>query len=293
MSDFFHALSQYAFLQIALLTGILVSVACGVVGTYVVTRRISFIAGAIAHCVLGGLGWARYCQVVYGWAWCEPMLGAVLSALAAALLIGAVSLRAKEREDTLIGAIWAVGMAVGLLFIYKTPGYNEDLLSYLFGNILLVSRQDLYLILLLDAAVVALSLAFYRQFLAVCFDEEFARLRGLRVEMCYMFLLCIIALTVVLLIKVVGTILVIALLTLPVAIAGQFTRTLGQMMVVSMAVSALVTSTGLALSYGPSLPCGAVTIVVAALLYLIVVFVVGPVRASRARAHAGTSSEKV
>src|SRR5271167_4041305 len=119
----------------ALIAGALSSVALGIIGTYVVTRRISYIAGAISHSVLGGIGAALYLQVVWHCRWCDPMFGAVTAALASALLIGAVSLRAKQREDTVIGAIWSVGMAVGLLFFAKTPGYSDPM-SYLFGNIL-------------------------------------------------------------------------------------------------------------------------------------------------------------
>jgi len=268
--EFLAALLRYDFLQHALLAGVLAGVACGVVGTYVVVRRISYIAGAIAHCVLGGLGVARYLQVVHGWQWFEPMYGALVAAVAAALLIGLVSLRAQEREDTVIGALWAVGMAVGVLFISRTPGYNEDLMSYLFGNILLVGPSDLWLMVGLDLGVVLLSLLLYSQLQAVCFDEEFARLRGLNVEFYYLLLLTLTALTVVLLVSVVGIILVIALLTLPAAIAGQFTRTMRRMMILATFLSVVLTTSGLALSYSPDLPAGATTIVLAGLAYLAV-----------------------
>ena len=214
------------FLRYALAAGLLASVACGVIGSYVVTRRITYIAGGIAHCVLGGMGAARYLQIVHGWEWCHPLYGAVAAALMAAFVIGMVSLHAREREDAVIGAVWAVGMAVGILFIWKTPGYNEDLMSYLFGNISMVTRDSLWLILALDVVVVAAGLAFYHQFVAVSFDEEFARLRGVRVEFYYFLLLGLTALTVVLLVTVVGIVLVIALLTLPAAIAGVSTTVL-------------------------------------------------------------------
>jgi len=198
------------------------------------------------------------------------MLGAVAAALIAALLIGVISLRAKEREDTLIGALWAVGMAVGILFIARTPGYDQDLMSYLFGNILLVRGSDLWLMLALDVVVVALCAALYPQLQAVCFDEEFARLRGLKVELYYLLLLGLTALTVVLLVTVVGIVLVIALLTLPAAIAGQLTSTLRGMMAAAAVLSIAFTITGLAVSYGPDLPAGATTIVIAGLAYLLV-----------------------
>jgi len=275
MFEFFHALTQEhnTLLRHALFSGLLAAVACGMVGTYVVTRRITYIAGGIAHCVLGGMGAARYAQAALGWTWADPMAGAVAAALLAAMIIGLVSLRAREREDTVIGALWAVGMAVGILFISQTPGYNQDLMSYLFGSFLLVTDAHLRLLAGLDLVVVATCLLFYKQFLAVCFDDEFARLRGLRVETYYLALLGLTALTIVLLISVVGIVLVIALLTLPAAIAGHFTRNLARMMLLSIILSMAFTTGGLALSYGPDLPAGATTIVLAGAVYLLVLIV--------------------
>jgi zinc transport system permease protein len=284
--DFLEALPRFAFLQHALAAGLLAGVVCGVVGSFVVVRRITSIAGAIAHCVLAGLGAARWLQVVHGQSWADPMLGAVAAALIAALLIGVISLRAKEREDTLIGALWAVGMAVGILFIARTPGYDQDLMSYLFGNILLVRGSDLGLMLGLDVVVVALCVALYPQLQAVCFDEEFARLRGLKVELYYLLLLGLTALTVVLLVTVVGIVLVIALLTLPAAIAGQLTSTLRGMMAGAALLSIAFTVAGLAISYGPDLPAGATTIVLAGLAYLAVLAGRRLLRRSRSTAKA-------
>ncbi|MDQ5986955.1 MAG: zinc transport system permease protein znuB [Syntrophus sp. SKADARSKE-3] len=270
MNDFLADLSKYPFLQYALLTGILASIACGIIGSYVVTKRITYIAGSIAHTVLGGLGAARYCQTVYGWEWFHPITGAVLAALVSALIIGIVSMKARQREDTVIGSLWAIGMAAGILFIYKTPGYNEDLMSYLFGSILMVSPQDLWMIAGLDVLIVIITVLCYNQFLALCFDEEFARLRGIPVEAYYLLLLCLTALTVVLLVTVVGIVMVIALLTLPAAVAGELTRRLWHMMVLAGVMTVLFTTGGLALSYGPDLPAGATTIVIAGITYLIV-----------------------
>ena len=269
MGEFLTDLPRYPFLQHALLAGVLASVACGIIGSYVVTRKISYIAGSISHTVLGGLGAARYFQVVHGWDWFEPLYGAVLASLIAALAIGLVSMKARQREDTVIGALWAVGMAAGILFISQTPGYNEDLMSYLFGSILMVSAQDLWLIAGLDLLVVIAAALFYNQFLAICFDEEFARLRGIRVEGFYLLLLCMTALTVVLLVTVVGIIMVIAIITLPAAVAGEFTKRLWHMMLLSALLTVAFTTTGLALSYGPNLPAGATIIVIAGAAYLL------------------------
>ncbi len=181
-----------------------------------------------------------------------------------------MSLYVREREDTIIGSVWAIGMAVGILFIAVTPGYHEDLMSYLFGNILLIGRGDLWAMALLDGIVLILGLGLYPQLEAVCFDEEFARMRGLRVEIYVLLLLVLIALTVVLLVSVVGIVLVIALLTLPAAIAGQFTTTLRGMMGLAAALAIAFTTSGLALSYSPDLPAGATTIVIAGVVYLLV-----------------------
>jgi zinc transport system permease protein len=280
MLEFLQALREQPFLQVALLTGLLASIACGVIGSYVVVRRITYLAGGIAHCVLGGLGAAQYLAVVHGWKYyhplygwqpLHPLIGAVVSALLAAVIIGIVSLRGRQREDTVIGALWAIGMAAGVLFIARTPGYQVELMSYLFGSILMVSQGDLWLLVALDVLIVGIGLLFYNQFLAVCFDEEFARLRGIRVEVYYILLLCLTALTVVLLVSVVGIVMVIALLTLPVAVAGHFCRTLWQLMLVSAVLSAVLTTAGLALSYAPDLPAGATTIVLAGTVYVLVV----------------------
>jgi zinc transport system permease protein len=268
MGEFLSDLPRYPFLMHALLAGVFASIACGIIGSYVVTKKISYIAGSISHTVLGGLGAARYCQVVHHWDWFDPLYGAVLAALLAAAAIGLVSMRARQREDTVIGAIWAIGMAAGILFISQTPGYNEDLMSYLFGSILMVSPKDLWVITGLDILVVVVGALFYNQFLALCFDEEFARLRGVRVELYYLLLLFLTALTVVLLVTIVGIIMVIALITLPAAVAGEFTKRLWHMMVLSTLLTVFFTTAGLALSYGPNLPAGATIIVVAGAAYL-------------------------
>jgi len=272
MSEFIEALRNpdISFVRYALMAGILASVSFGVVGTYVVARRISYIAGAISHCVLAGIGAALFLQKRAGLEWCLPLYGALVSALAAAVVIGLVSLYARQREDTVIGALWAVGMAVGLLFIAKTPGYIDPM-SYLFGNIMLIARQDLWTVGALDLVVVGLSLFFYNKFLAICFDEEFARLRGIRVELYYLLLLCLTALTVVLLVTVVGIVMVIALLTLPAAVAGYFSKRLWHMMAFSVAFCVLFTITGLGCSYSYNLPSGPTIIVIAGAAYLAVI----------------------
>ncbi|HOM17412.1 MAG TPA: metal ABC transporter permease [Thermoguttaceae bacterium] len=269
MMDFVEALldPRIAFLRYAVLVGLLASVAFGITGTYVVTRRISYLAAAIAHCVLAGVGAAVYLQYLYGLWWLSPMLGAAAAAILSALLIGWVSLAARQREDTAIGAVWSIGMAVGLLFLQKTPGYLADPMSYLFGDILLVGPGDLWSVAVLDLVVVGLVAVFHPKLTAVCFDEEFAAVRGLPVRAYYLLLLCLTALSIVLLIRVVGMILVIALMTLPAATAGQFARRLGPMMFWAAGVCMVCVLAGIALSYSWGLRTGPVIVLAAGAVY--------------------------
>jgi len=262
MQAFFTALSEQTFLQFALIAGLLASIGCGVVGTYVVVKRIAFIAGGIAHSALGGMGAAVY----FGF---DPLAGALIAALLSSWLIGWIRLHWKTQEDTLIGALWAIGMAIGILFIAKSPGYQGDLMSYLFGNILLVPEQSLWFMAALDIILLLTVAAYHRQFLAIVFDEEFARLRGIPVGLFYLLLLSLISITVVLLIQVVGLILVLALLTLPAAVAGHYQHSLGRMMLLSTLLGGVITSTGLAISWQPDLPPGPVMILLAGAIYIL------------------------
>jgi len=272
MVEFFQALRNpdILFLRYALVAGLTGSVAFGTIGSYVVAKRITYIAGAIAHSALGGIGAGLYLQVKMGVAWFSPMLGAVVAALVAGFIIGLVNLYARQREDTVIGAIWAIGMALGLLFFSKTPGYIEPM-SYLFGNILMISRTDLLIIVSLDVVVILLTVLFYDRFLAVCFDEEFARLRGVPVGLFYLLLICLISLTVVLMVTVVGIVMVIALLTLPAAVAGLYSRVLWKMMIVSSLLCMAFTFFGLGFSYVYDLPTGSNIILVAGSVYILAV----------------------
>ena len=262
MSSFLEAVSSQPFMQNALAGGLLASVACGAIGSYVLVKRIGYLAGGIAHAELGGMGIAYYLGR-------PPIEGALVSALVFAFILGWVSLRMQQQEDTIIGALWAGGMATGILFISQTPGYNVDLMSFLFGNILMIASQDLYWIAGLDVLILLIVFLFYKQFIAVSFDEEFARLRGIPVERFYLLFLSLVALTVVILIQIVGLILVIALLTLPAAIAGQYVRSLSLMMFLATLLGMLFTTGGLALSYQPDLPPGPTIILLAGAFYLV------------------------
>lgn len=285
MTEFIAALAAHGFLQHALLAGLLASIGCGVIGTFVVVRRISFLAGGIAHAVLAGMG------IVYFFGG-QPLYGALPAAIIAALIIALISRRFKQYEDTLVAALWSVGIAIGIVFITRTPGYSVDLLGYLFGNILLVTDSDLILMAILDLVILLFTGFYYKQLLAICFDEEFARVRGVRVELLHVLLLIMVALTVVLLVKVVGLILVMALLTLPAAAAMQFSRSLLRIMMLAVIFGALICSAGLWLSYTPDMPAGATMVITAALFYVLTLFGRGIYRqrdqARRLRAGAET-----
>lgn len=252
---------QYDFMQRALLAGLLASVACGVVGAYVVVKRIGFISGGISHASLGGLGIAR-------WLGAPSLLGAIVFSLLSALVIGGASLRRREHEDALIGALWVTGMALGILFTAVTPGYASDLTNDLFGNILLVSRWDIIMIAVLNVVILATVFVCYKEFLAVSLDDEFAELRGVPVTALYLTLLCLVALTVVVMIRVVGVILVIALLTLPPATSRLFTGRLHTMMAASVCIGAVSTVSGIAIAYRTDLPSGACIVLTAVAVYM-------------------------
>ncbi len=256
------------FIKYAFIAGILASISFGVIGTWIVIRRISYLTGAIAHSVLAGIGISLFLRSRYNLPGLNPLFGALAAGIIAAVIIGIVSIKTKEREDTIIGAIWATGMAVGLIFIAKTPGY-VDPMSYLFGNILIISKGDLVLIAVLDAIVVLLGILFYSPFQTLAFDEEFARIRGINTNLFNMLLLIMTAITVVLMTTIIGIVMVIALLTIPAAIAGLLSRRIWIIMVLSVFITALFTVSGLAVSYAADLPSGSVIIAIAGIVYLV------------------------
>lgn len=253
---------QYTFMRNALLAGVLVSVACGIVGTLVVVNRIVFISGGIAHAAYGGIGLGYYLKI-------NPVLGAIVFSLAAALGMGAVQRKTRQRADTIIGVMWAIGMAVGILFVDLSEGYKADLMSYLFGSILAVPSSDLWIMLGLDMLIIALVVLFYKELLAISYDETFATVENVPVDAIYLVLVCMIALTVIMMMRVVGLIMVIAMLTMPAAISGQYARDIKRMMVLSSVLGVAFTVAGLFLSYALNLTSGATIILVSGTAYLL------------------------
>lgn len=267
MLSFSQALLQNPFLLLALFAGIAASVASGIIGSFVVVKRIVSISGSIAHSVLGGMGLSVYLNKSFGLTFLLPLHGALGAGLLSALLMGWIHLKYKEREDTVIALIWATGMSLGVIFLSMTPGYNVELLNFLFGNILWVSKQDIALLVGLDLLILSIVALFYRRFLSICFDEKQAMLQGLRVHALYLLLLCLVALSVVLLIQVVGAILVIAMLAIPAAIAGSFTHRLASMMLIATGLGIAFNFLGVYISYACNWPPGATISLVAALAY--------------------------
>ncbi len=281
MIDLASGILQHAFMRNALMAGALVSVACGVIGTFVVVKRIVFVSGGIAHAAYGGIGLGYYFQynILPALLTREaqgnvrpgpyPLFGAVIFSLVAAFLMGWVQRKAEERADTVIGAMWAIGMAIGIIFVDLTAGYKADLMSYLFGSILAVPTNELWLMLALDLVILALAFLFYKELLAVSFDEDFAIVENVPVDVIYGMLLSLIALTVVMMMRVVGLIMVIALLTIPAAISGQFVRDMKKMMILSSLLGIAFSTAGLLISYTWNLTSGATIILISGAGYLL------------------------
>lgn len=256
---------SYDFMQHAIIAGLLVSIASGIIGSLIVVNRMVFLAGGIAHTAYGGIGIAIYFNL-------PIFLGASVFSVVAALLMAYITLHQRNRIDTFIGLIWAVGMAIGVILVDLSQGYNVDLISYLFGSILAVSQNDLYYMGILLVLIIAIVSLYYRDILAVSYDSEYANLRGINVPLFFTIILVLSALTIVIAIKVVGLILVIALLTIPIYIAEKISTSLGQMMLYSGLLSSFFTMVGLHFSYTFDLTSGASIILVSALFLIIFIF---------------------
>ena len=269
---------ELPFFQRVLTAGLLASVACGILGTYVVSKGMASISGGLAHAAFGGVGLGY----LLGF---PPMLGAAGFGVLAAVAVGLAYRRLRSSLDTLISMVWALGMALGILFVALTPGYAPDLMSYLFGSLLFVSWDYVAVVAVLDLVIAVTVGLLYKELQAVSFDEEFAEVAGVPIERLLLVLLALIALAVVTLIRVVGVILVIALLTVPAAIARHWSHTLARMMLVSTGVAAGCTTVGLFLSFGISgafalsIPSGPLIILLAVACY----GVSGALRAARDR----------
>ncbi|MBI1932657.1 MAG: metal ABC transporter permease [Ignavibacteriales bacterium] len=254
---------NYEFMQNAILASFLASIACGIIGTYIVIKRLVFLSGGISHSAYGGIGLGYLLSF-------NPIFGAVISSLLGAIFVSQMRKSKMENEDTLIGIIWAFGMALGVLFIGLAPGYAPDLMSYLFGNILTVSKSEIILMASADVIIILVVSLFFKQFQSITFDEEYSQTIGLNVDLFYLILFALIALTLVLLIKLVGIILVVALLTIPAAISKMLSKSLKSMMILSIIFGLVFTIFGLLISYYLNLPSGSAIIIISVIGYFLV-----------------------
>jgi zinc transport system permease protein len=274
VADIFE-MFQYPFVQRMFIAGLLASVACGIIGTYVVVKRIVFISGGIAHTTFGGIGFAYYLQYL-GWIFFEPLVGALIFALTAAIIMGLPFIRTRLREDSTIGILWVVGMALGILFLNQVDRSQilvQDPVSILFGNVLLIKMQDIYIMLGLLVLIIFVTIFLYKDLHILTFDEEFARISGIKVDFLYMVLMVLIALTTVVLIKVVGVVLVIAMLTIPAAISNLFTHNLKNMMFFAIIIGCIITFYGSLISLNYDLPPGATIVISLASLFIIALLI--------------------
>ncbi len=264
MIDYIQELLKYPFLKNTIIVSLLASIACGITGIFVIKKKLTFVGGGLAHGIFGGIGIAYYLKL-------NISIGAIIFAFFFAIIITLAKIKAKQQEDTLIGALWAIGMSIGIIFMKLTPGYNQDLMSFIFGNILMISSQDIYIMLFLNLFIISIVLIMYYHFMYVSFDEYYLEVRGLRVNLIYFLLLALISVTVVILTKIVGIILMIAMLTLPAVISSHFTKNLFKMMIIAIVLGIIFNWSGIYLAYEFNLPTGPCIIILAGLVYVLLV----------------------
>ncbi|MFA6119570.1 MAG: metal ABC transporter permease [Parachlamydiales bacterium] len=257
------------FLQFAFLAGIISSLTSGIMGSYVVIKRISSITGSISHSILAGIGLFDFLSYKYNIAWLDPMYGAVIASLLSAFLIGWVHLNYKQKEDAVIAMIWSCGMAIGIIFLAFVPHRQATCTHVLFGDLFTTNAIDIYILSALGLLILFFSIIYYRKFLIICFDEETAYLQKVYVKTFYYLLLALISLSIVLLIKIVGIILIIAMLTIPATIANFFTYRLQVMMVLSVIFCLIFNTLGIYISYLLSWPPGATIAIIITIFYIV------------------------
>jgi len=251
---------QYEFMQHALMAGLLASIICGIMGTLAIVNRLVFLSGGIAHAAYGGIG----LSIFMGWSF---LVGTIGFSIASAILMSIIALNNKERSDAIIGVIWSSGMAIGIVLVDLTPGYQVDLMSYLFGSILTVPKTDLIVMGGMACLICIYVSLFYDTIVAVSYDEEFSKVRGVYVKRLYFSMIILLAVTIVLVIQVVGLILVIALLTIPAYIMEKYAKSLLQMMMGAIVLGSLFTIVGLFLAFKYNISAGASIILVASIIF--------------------------
>jgi zinc transport system permease protein len=260
--EFLGEILKYDFLSNALLASLLSGIAFGLIGTYIVCRRLVFLSGGITHASFGGIGIAYYLGI-------NPLWGAFGFSLLAGVGIELLSQKGKIREDSVIGMLWSLGMAIGIIFIYMTPGYAPNLMSFLFGNVLSVTSSDLIAIALLDVVLLLIFTLFHRKIMFVAFDRNYAESQNIPVTMVNYVMMMMVAATIVLSIRVIGIVMLISLLTIPVAIVNSFSKRFNRLAIGSCIVATSGTILGLWFSYSTDIPSGASTIFILATLLII------------------------
>lgn len=255
-------LFTYHFFTNALLTAVLTSISCGIIGTYIVSKRLVFISGGITHTSFGGIGMGYFFGM-------NPLVGAAIFSILSSLGIEYMSKKTEVREDSAIAIMWSFGMAIGIIFIFLTPGYAPNLMTYLFGSILTVSNFDLLLSLSVTILVIIFFILFYKTILYVSFDPDFAKARQIRVDLMNYILMTLIALTIVVNIKVAGIILIISLLTIPQACANLFYKDFKRIIFLSILIGLIGSISGLLFSYYINIPSGATIIFTLVIIFLI------------------------
>ena len=259
-------------MQKTLLVCAIAAIPFGLIGTFVVVRRIGYLASAIAHCALGGIGGGLYLQYLLAATvfstYFSPMVVSMVVTSLSAILIGTIQIRSREREDTIIGVVWVTVMACGIILLDRTPG-SGNMSSYLFGDILLITNMDVWLVAGLSVTVLTITLTFFKRFEAICFDPEFAQIRGVPVAFYFLLLLLLTAMTVMMLVQIVGVVLVVAMLTLPAATACRWAKRLMPIGLLAIFFGFLTSWLGLLLSVWLHSPTGPTIVLIAALFYLV------------------------
>lgn len=261
--EFFEDILTYPFLRNAVIAAVLAGVACGIAGTYIVTRRLVFLSGGITHSSFGGIGLAYYLGM-------NPIVGAAVFAVLSAVSIEYIGVRGRVREDSAIGILWSLGMAIGIIFVFLTPGYAPNLMSFLFGNILLVTVENIIWLGVFDLLLVALLGLMYRVVIYTALDRDYAATQRINVRVVNIMMLTVVSLSIVLNIKVVGIVLLVSLLTLPAVTANMLTGSYKRITILATGMAILATLMGLYVSYIINVPAGAGSVVILAATFFVV-----------------------
>jgi len=253
---------QFEFMRNAVISGVIIGILCGIIGTLVVVNRLVFMTGGVAHSAYGGVGLGIYLGF-------SPFCGATIFSIINSIIMGIFTIKDKSRADTVIGVLWAIGMALGIIFVDLSHGYNADLMSYLFGSIIGVSKKEIYISAIFTLFTIFWISFFYKEILAISYDEEFAYIMGVPVTFLYFSILILTAISVIIAMRMVGLILVIALMSIPPYIAEIFTCSLAQMMIFSSLLSIFFTISGLWVSYKFDISAGACIILVSGLGFIV------------------------